>query len=262
VVVTLSGLKMGPAAKLQPTGVTVATSQDQVESLPFDAGAIGARLVLELFVIKFTDAVAGKLDSSATIVFRTSVGGAVPPGGRITVKYYDKGFFSTSHIPQFSCSAPHVSGQCAFDSSNPKYAAIVITTGGSGSIPGDTSVTITLAGLTMGRKSDGGPVVVDTSRDHDSDPAYSGPIYSRAQVRCTPPPVRVCIALMLAARWTRFWIPLRAMTGSGRTVCSTSGGGRTAPKTRGWTRVCCATSRNALRGASQSQLCPLTLGRF
>jgi hypothetical protein len=237
VVVTLSGLKMGSAIKSHATGVSVSTSQDQVASLPLDAGAIGSRLTLQLFIIKFTDAVAGKLDSSVTITFRPSVGGAIPPGGRITVKYFAKGFFHTSYIPQFSCSVPHVTGVCAFDVSNPKYSAIVITTGGSSAIPGDADVTITLSGLTMGAVSDGGSVVVDTSTDHDSETVFSGPIYSRNYVRlvCALPPFT---SPQFACRWIRFWIRWLATMASGRTACSTSGVGRIAPKIRGVTQVC------------------------
>ncbi len=181
VVVTLSGLKMGPATAQNATGLSVYTSQDQVMSAPFDTGTIGARVTLLLFAIKFTDAVAGKLDSSATITFRTSAGGVVPPGGRIIVKYYIRGFFSTSQIPLFSSSVPGVTGTCAFNVSNQQFSSIVVTTSGS-SVPASSVVTITLAGLTMGGVSDGGPVVVDTSADHESLPGYTGPIYSRQRV--------------------------------------------------------------------------------
>jgi hypothetical protein len=187
VIVTLSGLKLGPATKGHATGVTVSTSQDQVHSIPVDSGAIGARLNLHQFSIKIKDAVAGKLDSSATITFRTSIGGAIPSGGRIIVKYFALGFFGTAQIPQFSCSVPHVSGQCAFDVSNADYSAIVITTSGSGSIPGSAVVTITLSGLTIGGISDGGSVTVSSSADHESEPAITGRIYSRNDASFPPP---------------------------------------------------------------------------
>ena len=187
VIVTLSGLVMGSVVSQNATGLTMSTSQDQVLSLPFDIGFIGSRLDLQGFAIKFTDAVAGAIDSVATISFRTSVGGAVPPGGKITVKYYAKNFFGASQIPLFSCSVPSVTGTCAFDVSNSRYSSIVITTGGSSAIPGNTAVTITLSGLTMGGVSDGGAVVVDTSSDHESLPtANTGPIYDKYFVSLLP----------------------------------------------------------------------------
>jgi hypothetical protein len=183
VVVTLIGLKMGPSVKRNATGFSMSTSQDQVMSLPFDSGYIGARVELLVFAIKFTDAVAGKLDSTATILFETSAGGAVAPGGQITVKYFAKGFFDTSHIPLFSCSVPLVTGSAVFDLSHAVFSSIVITTAGSGSIPGSSVITITLSGLAMGAVNDGGSVVLDTSADQDSLPIPSGPIRTRNYVR-------------------------------------------------------------------------------
>ncbi len=182
-VITLNGLKMGPSIIRNITGISISTSQDRVMSLPIDSGAIGARLTLLLFAIKIRDSVAGKLDSSATITFRTSVGGAVAPGGQIIVKYFAKGFFGVSQIPLFSCSVPFVTGTCAFDTSSASFSSIIVTTGGSGTIPGDTVVTVTLTGLTMGAMSEGGSVIVDTSADHESLPVDSGPIYSENYVR-------------------------------------------------------------------------------
>ena len=181
-VITLFGLTIGPSAIRNVSGISISSSQDQVMSLPIDSGSVVTRLALLLFAIKFSEAVAGKLDSSATISFRTSVGGAVAPGGQIIVKYFAKGFFDISQVPLFSCSIPSVTGTCAFDTSSALFTLINVTTAGSGTIPGDTVVTITLAGLTMGAKSDGGPVVVDTSADHESLPGNTGPIYSRQYV--------------------------------------------------------------------------------
>jgi hypothetical protein len=122
------------------------------------------------------------IDSSATISFRTSVGGAVAPGGQIIVKYFAKGFFEFSQVPLFSCNIPYVTGTCAFDTSSALFTLINVTTAGWGTIPGNTVITITLAGLIMGAKSDGGPVVVHTSADHESLPGNTGPIYSRQYV--------------------------------------------------------------------------------
>ncbi len=183
VVVTLAGLKMGPSVKQNATGFFMSTSQDQVMSLPFDSGYIGARVALLVFAIKFTDAVAGKLDSTATMKFETSAGGAVAPGGQIIVKYFAKGFFDTSHIPLFSCSVPLVTGSAVFDLGNAVFSSIVITTAGSRSIPGGSVITITLSGLAMGAVNDGGPVVLYTSADQDSLPLFSGPIRTRNYVR-------------------------------------------------------------------------------
>jgi hypothetical protein len=177
--VIFNGLNMGMSAAPNATGITMKTSQDQVQSLPFDTGRIAARLILHVFAIKFTDAVAGKLDSTATIIFETGVAGLVPPGGKIILKYYDKGFFGTSQIPLFSCSVPLVAGTAAFVDDNAAYSSIVITTGGTNSIPSSSVVTITLSGLTMGPVSDSAPVVLDTSSEHDSLPDRTGPIYSR-----------------------------------------------------------------------------------
>ena len=85
--VIFNGLNMGVSVVPNATGITMKTSQDQVQSLPLDTGRIAARLILHVFAIKFTDAVAGKLDSTATIIFETGVAGLVPPGGKIILKY-------------------------------------------------------------------------------------------------------------------------------------------------------------------------------
>jgi hypothetical protein len=243
-VITLLGLKIGPSAVRNVSGISISTSQDQVVSLPIDSGAVVTRLALLLFAIKFSDAVAGKLDSSATITFRTSVGGAVAPGGQIIVKYFAKGFFDTSQVPLFSCSVPSVTGTCAFDTSSALFSLINVTTGGSGTIPGNTVVTITLAGLTMGAKSDGGPVVVDTSADHESLPVNSGQIYSRQYVRLANECLLDVCMLQLSfflCRSTKFSIRWGSWTTSSKTACSTTMVVPFAPKIiRGATRVRCA----------------------
>ncbi len=240
-VITLFGLKIGPSTIRNVSGISISTSQDQVVSLPIDSGAVVTRLTLLLFAIKFSDAVAGKLDSSAIITFRTSVGGAVAPGGQIIVKYFAKGFFDISQVPLFSCSVPSVSGTCAFDTSSASFSLINVTTGGSGTIPGNTVVTITLAGLTMGAKSDGGPVVVDTSADHESLPVNSGQIYSRQYVRfaneCL---VDACVLpwSLFLCRLTKYSIRWGSWTTSSRTACSTTTAVPSAQKIiRGATQV-------------------------
>jgi hypothetical protein len=97
------------------------------------------------------------------------------------VKYFAKGFFDISQVPLFNCNIPYVTGTC-FDTSSALFTLINVTTAGWGTIPGNTVTTITLAGLTMGAKNEGGPVVVHTSADHESLPGDTGPSYSRQYV--------------------------------------------------------------------------------
>jgi len=84
VTVTLTGFTMG-----SPTAggdITVQTSADPFSSLPQASGVIGGRPLLSSFNISSSDRVAGRR-VTFTLSFTPSAGGALAPGGKITLNY-------------------------------------------------------------------------------------------------------------------------------------------------------------------------------
>jgi len=97
VIVTLTGLKLGPVTAGNSTGITLSTSSDLTPSVGLGSGAIGYQVMNALFFIAPSDRVAGKSGSSATFSFTPTVGGALTAGGNITLTY-PSGFFASGVV--------------------------------------------------------------------------------------------------------------------------------------------------------------------
>jgi hypothetical protein len=130
---------------------------------------IGGQVTSPSFEIALYDRVAGKSSAAATFSFTTSAEGALAAGSNITLTY-PSGFFSGAGSPSVQISGGGPTGSVA----TPTGTQIIITTAAQ-AIGGNTAVTVTVTGLTMGgTPTVGGDISVATS----VDPTASAPFWS------------------------------------------------------------------------------------
>jgi hypothetical protein len=157
VTITLAGFILG----LRTFGgsINVQTSADPLVSFALSSGEIFGTPVLSSFSMAAADRVAGKTSAAATFSFSQSLGAPLFPGGTITLSY-PQGFFASGTITA-QVSAAGVTLVAA----SPGASSIVMTVSGSYAISAANSVTVTVAGFTMGNRTVGGDVTLQTSND-------------------------------------------------------------------------------------------------
>jgi hypothetical protein len=148
VTVTLTGLVTGDVRADNATGIFVVTSRDP----DFDptetcaSGSIGDRVLFTSFRVLLSDRLAAKTSAAATFVFVPSAGGAISPGGTITIFYPDH-FFMPLPSP-----SPFLSGGATANLTSQNQSSVVLAVY-NGTLAASTPVTITLTGFTMGNAS-------------------------------------------------------------------------------------------------------------
>jgi uncharacterized spore protein YtfJ len=173
--ITLSGLTMGAATAVSPTGIIVSTDADTVASTGAASGVIGGAPLHPSCTIQASDRVAGKKPVLATFGFAPTAGGWFGFNGVITLNYSSRFFVSGAHI---SAVSQGITLNTA--TSGVSFTAVTVV---AGTIASPNAIIITLTRFTMGAAYAGGNVTVQTS-------AYAIPSY--------PPLFSGCIDVLLS----------------------------------------------------------------
>ena len=146
------------------------TSADPFASLPQASGVMGGRPLLSSFNISSSDRVAGRR-VTFTLSFTPSAGGALAPGGKITLNYPSNffAFDSLSPCSMWPCNhirdpTPGVSIQ-PWGTPTATSASWWSWAGNTGTLAASTAVNLVFEGFTMGTPSAGGDITVQTSAD-------------------------------------------------------------------------------------------------
>jgi hypothetical protein len=239
VTVTLAGFTMGN--RTAGGDVTVQTSADPFASLPQASGIISSQSLLSSFTIAASDRVAGKTMAAATLVFTPTAGGALAANGLITLNY-PAGFFASGTITAQS-SAPGVNLAAA-----PPGASSVLVTVTGGTLAAATAVTVTLAGFTMGNRTAGGDVTVQTSADpFASLPQASGVIFAFSASNATVALSSQIVGKSPVSMTLNFMVPY---TGQRITAIMLSGLPFSAPSQDMQPSAYCSFDSSALIGAN------------
>jgi hypothetical protein len=144
VTVTLTGLVTGDVRANNATGIYVVTSQDPdlQELEPCASGTVGDRVTFTSFSVSLSDRLAGKTSAAATFVFVPTAGGALSPGGTVTIRYPEFFFLPSP--------APSILLQGATANLTSHNQSSVVLTVQNGIVPSSASTTMTLTGFTMG----------------------------------------------------------------------------------------------------------------
>jgi len=151
-VVTLSGIKFGPATRGSATGISVSTSRDAA-SYGFPSGALGQCVEFTSLTMATNEA-----GSTASPVLTFTLSTTVPAGGTITLNMPVGYFIGTASIHSGSA------GVIMMGYATVTSTQIVITIT-MGSIGIESDITVTLSGMTLGAAQNSGTFSLSTSSE-------------------------------------------------------------------------------------------------